>query len=233
MPLARLTSIAGLRCDAEERFGLQLTYRFERGAQGFTPVFADLPADYDPSIHELDLQWEQLPPPLQSYQGLRLTGHNRSDDLAMLIKAPVRSLAPNGEYRVELELASDVPQDCVGVGGSPGEGVYLELGASTVEPKALPSPVDDWLRLNVDYGIQSQSGADARVAGSPADSQDGAQRPQSPWELKTVTTRGQPLRATTHGDGTLWVFAGTDTAFEGLTHAYFTTLRVRLDLIDL
>lgn len=231
LPLARLTSIAGVRCDAEERFGLQLTYSFERGAQGFAPVFADLPVDYDPGIYELDFQWEQLPPPLQSHQGLRLTGHNRSDDLAMLVKAPIRGLEPEQMYRVELELelASNVPQGCAGVGGSPGEGVYLKLGASTQEPRALPAASDNWLRLNVDYGIQSESGNDAVVAGILSNTYDCEDGPSSPWELKTVTTEGQQMRAITDADGTLWVFAGTDSAFEGLTHVYFTALRVRLD----
>jgi hypothetical protein len=56
--------------------------------------------------------------------------------------------------------------------------------------------------------------------------------PNGEWELKTVSSRGQPLRARSDADGTLWVFAGTDSAFEGLTHVYFTSLRVRLLAVE-
>lgn len=35
--------------------------------------------------------------------------------------------------------------------------------------------------------------------------------------------------ATTDAEGALWVFAGTDSAFEGLTQYYITTLRARLE----
>lgn len=232
LALQRLTRIDGLRCNAENEFGLQLAYSFQLDAAGFSPLFADLPQN--PSdIYELDARWAPLPEPLQSRAGFRLTGHNRSDDLAMLITAPISGLQPDTNYRVELEaeLASNVPTGCAGVGGSPGDSVYIKLGASTQQPLALPEEAGDpetWLRLNIDFGSQSQSGEDARVVGTLANSDNCDAGIDSDWQLKTLGTEGMPMHVRSDADGRLWVLAGSDSAFEGLTSFYFTGLRVRL-----
>jgi hypothetical protein len=231
LEIQRLTRLQGQRCFAEELYSLQLSYSFERRMQGFEAVFADLPENWDQPTYQLDYRREELPAPLEGYQGLRLTGHNSSDDLAMLVKAPVRGLRPDSVYWVELDadIGTNVPTGCAGVGGSPGESVYVKLGAAGFEPLAATDPDDGWLRLNIDFGNQSEEGADARVAGNLSNSQDCAHGPQGAWELKSLTTRGQTLLATTDAAGTLWVFAGTDSAFEGLTRYYITALRVRLE----
>ncbi len=231
LPVVRLTTIRGQRCFAEELYSLQLIYSFERRMQGFDAVFADLPADWDQETYELDYRRVELPSPLSGYTGLRLTGHNRSDDLAMLVKAPVKGLEPDALYWVELdvELASNVPQGCFGIGGSPGESVFVKLGAAGIEPLAELEPESNWLRFNIDFGNQSQSGADALVVGSLENSQSCEDGPEARWELKTFSTQGQQLLATTDNTGTLWVFAGTDSGFEGLTQYYLTSLRVRLE----
>ncbi len=231
LALQRLTSVQGARCNVEEEFDEQRVLVFERGANGFAPLFADLPRD-DQEIYELDFAWEKLPDPLAGRGGLRLTGHNRSDDLAMLISAPLQGLLPDTSYRteIELELASSVPTGCAGVGGSPGESVYVKLGALGFEPDTVV--VDEGgvatLRLNFDFGQQSQGGAHAVVAGNLSNTQDCEDGPDGEWELKTLTTSGQAFASRTDAQGRLWVVAGTDSAFEGLTHVYFTALRIRL-----
>jgi hypothetical protein len=212
-------------------YSLQVHYSFERRAQGFKAVFADLPEDWQGADYELDYRRELLPVPLSDFAGLRLTGHNRSDDLAMLVTAPVRGLLPDTIYRVELEaeLASNVPYGCAGIGGSPGDSVYVKLGASGQEPLAEVDPADGWLRLNIDYGIQSNAGANARVAGTLANSQDCDNGVEADWELKTVTTEGQQLLVGSDANGSLWIFAGTDSAFEGFTQYYIVSLTARLE----
>jgi hypothetical protein len=231
LELQRLSSIHGQRCNAEELYSLQLHYSFERRMQGFKSVFADLPEDWQGADYELDYRRELLPVPLSDFDGLRLTGHNRSDDLAMLVTAPVRGLMPDTLYRVEVEaeFATNVPYGCAGVGGSPGDGVYVKLGASGDEPVAIVDPVDGWQRLNIDFGIQSQAGANARVAGTLANSQDCANGVDVDYELKTLTTEGQPLLVSASDDGTLWLIAGTDSAFEGFTQYYIVSLTARLE----
>lgn len=230
--LQRLTSAQGIRCNADEEFGEQRRFSFERGALQFVPVFADLPRDGQ-DIYELEFAWEKLPAPLQARRGVRLGGHNRSDDLAMLVKAPLRGLLPDTLYRVELELefASNVPRGCFGVGGSPGDSVYMKLGASASEPLAVEQLEGSTptLRLNIDYGVQSNSGSHALVVGDLANSQSCDDPSPARWELKTLGTRGTNFRARSDAAGTLWIIAGTDSAFEGRTDVYFTTLSARLE----
>jgi hypothetical protein len=239
LALGRLTELQGQRCNVEEQFGEQRIFSFERGTQGFEVVFADLPAQGQ-DIYELDFAWEPLPEPLETRRGLRLSGHNRSDDLAMLIKAPIAGLVPLARYRVEfeLELASNVPTGCVGIGGSPGDSVYIKLGAAAVEPLALSQDEGGTVmkRLNIDYGIQSQPGEHARVVGTLANGFDCDASSTAPWQLKSLDSRPrvldsqlQPMAVRADADGMLWVFAGTDSAFEGKTDVYFTALRVRLE----
>lgn len=233
MPLTRLTALQGERCNSEEEFGETREFAFERGAQGFVPLFADKPPGEE-EFYELDFAHEALPAPLAARRGLRLSGNNHSDDLAMLIKGALGGLQPDTLYalEIELELASNVPAGCLGVGGSPGEGLYLRLGASTEEPLALPSAVpgdDGWLRLNIDYGQQSQSGANALIVDVLSNSHSCDDSPEAPWELKTVSTRGQDFGMRSDAQGRLWIIAGSDSAFEGRTDWYLTALRVRLD----
>lgn len=231
LELQRLSWIQGQRCNADELYSLQLHYSFERRMQGFQAVFADLPENWQGADYELDYRRELLPVPLSDFAGLRLTGHNRSDDLAMLVTKPVRGLLPDTLYRVEVEaeFATNVPHGCSGVGGSPGDSVYVKLGASGVGPMTEVDPVDGWLRLNIDFGIQSQEGANARVAGTLANSQDCADGVDVDYELKTLTTEGQPMLITSSGDGSIWLIAGTDSAFEGFTQYYIVSLTARLE----
>lgn len=234
LPMVRLTAMQGQRCNVEEEFGEQRIFSFERGTQGFDVLFADLPTT-GLDIYELDFAWEALPEPLTARRGLRLSGHNRSDDLAMLIKAPLGGLLPGVLYTIEIEveLANNVPTGCAGIGGSPGDSVYIKLGATSGEP--LAPAVDEGghaiRRLNFDYGQQSQGGAQARMVGTFANSHSCDAGSVAPWELRTLRTE-QPLRARADQDGRLWVVAGTDSAFEGKTDIYFTALRVRLEPVD-
>lgn len=99
-------------------------------------------------------------------------------------------------------------------------------------PGAVIDSSDNWLRLNIDYGNQSESGAYARVVGNLANSQQCDAGANVLWELKRVSTEGQKIFAQTDENGTLWVFAGTDSAFEGLTQYYLTTLRIRVESIE-
>ncbi len=71
-----------------------------------------------------------LPAPLQPSPALFLGGDNRSDDLFMFYKAHVGGLLPGASYfvRFEVEVATNVPMGCVGIGGAPGESVWVKAG---------------------------------------------------------------------------------------------------------
>ena len=77
----------------------------------------------------------RLPDGLEG-SGLYIQGHNRSDNLFMFFKRQVGGLKADAEYTavLYLDLATNVPEGLVGIGGSPGESVFVKTGASTVEP---------------------------------------------------------------------------------------------------
>ena len=157
----RLSRVEGGRCNRDEAFAEIRRFSFEHGANGFNAIFADLP-ETGHDIYQLDFKAEAMPAPLAGRRGLRITGMNRSDDLAMVIAAPLTGLQPNRRYEIEiaLEIATDVPRGCLGVGGSPGDSVYMKLGALAHAPAALPqgTGLDKWLRFNFDFGVQSEGG---------------------------------------------------------------------------
>lgn len=231
MPLLRATGLHGTRCNVEEEFAEQRIYAFERGTLGFEVEFADYPPGQD-AFYELDYAFEPLPEPLSARRGVRLSGNNHSDDLAMLVKAPMGGLLPDTVYRLELEveIASNVPSNCMGTGGSPGESVWIKLGASTEEPFAITEGDGSsaMKRLNIDYGVQGNSGADARIVGTMGNGHD-CGSDDVPWTLRSLSTRGEVFAAKSDADGVLWLIAGTDSGFESRTDVYFTALRVRLE----
>lgn len=231
LELTRYALLQGQRCFTEDTFSQQIIFSFERRMHSFTAIFADMPENYSTPSYDLDYRREELPGELYGRYGLRLSGNNQSEDLAMLVKAPIPGLLPAQYYRVEIEseIATNAPTGCSGAGGAPGEDVYIKLGASGVEPVASVSPVDGWLRLNVDYGSHSQAGANARVVGNLANSHNCDPATETPWELKTVTTKDQPMIIQTDSSGTLWVLVGSDSAYVGLSQFYITAIQVRLE----
>ena len=129
--------------------------------------------DYPPAheeIYELTSGHRALPPPLESRSGLFISGVNRSDDLFMFFRGPIAGLTPGATYAVEvsLEIATSTPSGCVGVGGAPGESVWIKAGMTAEEPLAVLD--DSYLRMNIDIGNQSNSGAQAVVLGNVANS---------------------------------------------------------------
>ena len=119
---------------------LTFAFDFRGGPQGFVAGFADYPpADAD--LYELTADYRALPPPLASQSALFISGVNRSDDLFMFFKRPIAGLSPGGRYivtvSVETAVATDTPAGCFGVGGAPGESVWIKAGATAIEPLAI------------------------------------------------------------------------------------------------
>jgi hypothetical protein len=194
-------------------------FDFSESAQGFTGGFADLPANFGAALYQLVADHRALPANLGSGKGLYISGTNRSDDLWMFWKKKLTGLKPNTAYEVvvDLEMASNEPAGQVGIGGAPGESVFVKAGASTVEPVAVPDS-QGWLRWNIDKGNQSNGGKAATVLGNIAKEGDSTNN----FVRLSRTNRSAKLVATTAADGSLWIFFGTDSGFEGTTPVYFT-----------
>jgi hypothetical protein len=233
---------------ASDRFGQQVSqsliitrdsapsvlqrFDFDQGALGWRSGAADLPPGNNP-IYEIESGPRALPGEVGPGTGYLLQGHNRSDDLFLYLKrqlGPAEGVRAGGSYalRYTITLASNAPTGGVGIGGAPGESVYLKAGGSTVEPRAVPGS-EGFLRLNVDKGNQSQGGPAATVAGDLANGQEpvpGGGDDQPYVTITRTVTHATPVRADAHGR--LWLLVGTDSGFEGLTRVYVRRIDVEL-----
>lgn len=194
---------------------------FARSDHGFTSGFADLPAGYDPNLYELESGWLERPAALSGRRALYIAGHNRSDDLFMFWKRRVTGLLPNTTYRVRMnvQFVSSYRSGSVGIGGSPAESVFVKLGAATAEPVASDTGGGQLL-LNVDKGNQAAGGADAAMVGTVALPARG----RAEYGYVRLNNSRQAQTATTDETGSLWIFFGTDSGFEGKTELWFTRL---------
>jgi hypothetical protein len=177
---------------------------------------------------ELDFGYRAIPAPIGPGRSAHfLSGNNHTDDLFMFLKRHLTGFRANTTYRVTfvVEIATDVPAGCGGVGGSPGESVFLKAGASDIEPIAV-ADASGMLRMNVDTGVQANPGAAALVLGTIENTVP-CSSGQRVWELKTLDSGFTSVTVTATAQGDLWAFTGTDSAFEATTALYVTRVAAR------
>lgn len=195
-----------------------LTTDFENGAGGWVAGFADYPVG-DDGRFELESGIRNLPQPLdQTRKGFFLSGRNLSDDLFMYLKKKVTGLLPHTSYTVQfnLSLASNAPSNAVGIGGAPGESVFLGVGVMATEP--VPISADGYVRMNIDKGNQATGGADRTVIGHIANGTDTAKY--------VLIERQGTVSFKTNAAGEAWLMVSTDSGFEGKTSLYYDSIRV-------
>ena len=116
-----------------------------------------------------------------------------------------------------MEIATDVPAGCFGVGGGPGESVWVKAGATAVEPLAVRDGT--YLRMNIDIGNQSAGGSQGVVLGNVANSIP-CEQPRR-WERRSFGGRPVPAPVSVPASGRAWLFFGVDSGFEARTGIYF------------
>lgn len=200
-----------------------LSYDFSTNAEGWTGDFADYP-EGEEQFYELEFSHTTLPAPLNETEGvLKLSGNNHSDDLFMFIKKEITGLIPNQEYQInfEVQFATNVADGQFGIGGSPGESVYIKVGAAPIEPQ---KELDDmgFYRMNIDKNNQSQSGEDMIVIGDFSNDTE-----ENVYTLKTLSN-DTPFSATANSNGSLWIIVGTESGFEGATTIYYDRIAIEL-----
>jgi hypothetical protein len=208
-----------------------LDFRFCADSGGWTAGFSDLPAhELEGDFYGLSFRRARIPR-LQSSDrllGLRLSGDNHSDDLFMYVKRQITGLRPHADYVVRLRftLFSNAGPGCVGIGGAPGESVYVKAGTVPFEPRAVEDQTGD-LVMNLDKGNQAQGGSDAIVLGDLAT--DGADCAGTVYAPKRFAATGpDALVGKADRDGNLWVLIGTDSGFEGRTTYYISSISLTL-----
>jgi hypothetical protein len=209
---------------------INLDFDFSKGDLGWIGDFVDLPDEDDMDQYDLKFGWVELPSELGSRKALMISGANSSDDLFMYFRKQIgadEGLKPNTTYKIVLKVTfgSNAPANAVGIGGPPGEAVFVKVGAAVTEPVPVKVSGDDWWRLSVDKDNQSGSGKDGIVVG---DVSKPTNDDFETYELKTLDNSGAPLEVTSDANGNLWLFFGTDSGFEGTTTLYYTELDVSL-----
>ncbi|WP_308633929.1 copper amine oxidase N-terminal domain-containing protein [Paenibacillus silvisoli] len=203
---------------------LNFNYQFTKDMEGWKGGFADLPIDYDKEIYELDFARQLLPVDKNTANyGLKLSGHNRSDDLFMYLSKGMNGFKPNASYNVNLKFSmyTDAGGGMVGIGGSPAESIFIKAGILSNEPLSVPasSPGSEYYRMNVDIGSQGAGGKDVKVIGNaakPNAEQSGYQRVEFNYSAKV----------TANAKGEIFILIGADSGFEGLTTLYFDDVNV-------
>lgn len=205
---------------------LQLSADFNQSVEGWTSDSADYSADDKPD--SVIFEQRALEAPL-SGKGIYVAGHNRSDDLFLFIKKQFSGFAPSTSYKVSfsVKFATDTASGCVGVGGAPGESVYVIGGASPVEPKAVLTK-DGRNELNIDKGNQAESGKAAHVLGNIANSTPECKATK--YESKTVKS-AEALTVQSDANGKMWVLVGLDSGFESGSHVYYQSIGVTAEAV--
>ena len=195
---------------------------FSHGLEGWVGGFADYPVGEE-DFYELGWGWLPIQEPLSGH-GFYITGNNHSDDLFMFIKGQICDLKPNTSYslRFEVAFATDASQGCFGVGGSPGESVFVKVGATKIEPQAIPE--DNNYCMNIDKGNQAQGGKDAQVIGDVANTNTDCSN--FVYELKVLDNNSEIFTVETDNEGKLWMIVGTDSGFEATTTLYYTNINI-------
>jgi hypothetical protein len=210
------------------RRALSRVFDFRNGAMGWKAGFAD----YAPDVHNIDAESgiRELPAELGPGTGFFLGGTNASDDLFMFLKRRLKAsdgIKPNRLYQVRLTIVfgSNAPSGAVGIGGSPGESVFLKAGAAGQAPAAGPGD-DGHLRMNVDKGNQATGGPAASVVDTIGNglSPDAGETPYVSLEQRQI----HEFKVRADAKGNLWLLIGTDSGFEGRTELYFQRVDVKL-----
>lgn len=217
-----LSGLTLISCQEDESTFLdpvEVNDDFSSSMMDWSGDFADYPSEGDTDF-ELSVSHEALPAPLdQSKNGIRISGNNRSDDLFMFIKKKVDGLKANQRYRVRftVNFASNAASNQVGVGGAPGESVYVGAGFSVVEPMKTIDSTDNYYRMNIDKMQQAQDGASMKVIGDIA---NGTEENNYVLISRTGEFTGQADE-----NGSVWLIVGTDSGFESVTTLYYTGIK--------
>ena len=224
-----ILSVFFVGCSPQYEQTYQFSYTFDQDQEGWIAGFADLPADHDPDFFGLDSGWSKLPSGLEG-GSFYLSGNNHSDDLFMYLQQQITGLKPETTYRVDfsIDLASNTPEGMMGIGGSPGESVFIKAGAVNRQPELVNDDID-WLRLNFDKGNQATEGEDMINLGTIANPNiDLGTFTGEEYAIMNLTNQEMPFTVTSNKDGVIWVLVGSDSGFEGATTIYYDAIKIQL-----
>jgi len=196
---------------------------------GWSAVFAEYP-DGENEFYELNSGIKNLPEPLdQAKKAFMLSGNNHSDALQMWLVKQLSGLAPESKYSIEteVELASKYPDGSVGIGGSPGNSVYLvskfATQGYTLEKGKTEGENIKLVLKKVEAVHESVMEIDLGDVSINSD--------QYVYKLITRKKSSDTNVVITDKDGKLWTVVGTWSGFEGISSLYYTRIKFTLTKI--
>ncbi|GAB2855591.1 hypothetical protein GCM10027277_25160 [Pseudoduganella ginsengisoli] len=197
---------------------VQVTADFNQGIDGWKGDSSDYSAADAPE--NVVFEQRALGAPL-SGKGYYVAGTNRSDDLFLYVKKQFGGFVPSASYKVmfTVKFATDVPTGCMGVGGSPGESVWVFGAASDIEPKNVVN--NGRTALNIDRGNQGGGGKAGQMLGTIGNSVTDCGKPV--MESKTLKSK-EPLTVKADAEGKLWLLVGIDSGFEAASKLTFQSV---------
>lgn len=123
-----------------------------------------------------------------------------------------------------LTFATNASAHCAGVGGSPGNSVYVKAGLVAQKPQRHLDAYRNY-RMNIDKGNQAIGGADMILLGHfGVDREDCIDW----YSLKSLTNQNQEFTFQSNDAGTAWLIIGTDSGYEATTTVFYTNLILNL-----
>ncbi len=150
-----------------------------------------------------------------------ISGRNNSDDAFLYMKKQLPGFLANTSYTVTytVNLLSNAPSGCMGVGGAPGESVWLVAGGSATEPKAVNDGTN--IKFNLDKGNQAAAGATSVILGNLANGR--ACEGERAYTAKVYRNVVSPaIKA--DAEGKLWIYLGIDSGFEATSSIYLQSV---------
>ena len=217
--------ISILACGQGSAKTVQITYTFDMNEEGWSGGFADLPIEHAQQGYDVNFSHDEVPVPDAESKGLFITGNNHSDDLFMYIVRGLGSeddLKADTQYNVKLsfKMATEVPPGMMGIGGSPGESVYIKAGVVNKKPETIQQSGN--YIMNIDHGSQSQSGSDTTVLGDAAKA-EGPGQDDMTFRYKNFELTQE---VTSDSEGRIWIIIGADSGFEGISRLYFDDINI-------
>ena len=148
---------------SEPSIGTDINYSFAQNTDGWEVGYSDYSTGTKPTDVE---QVHAVVPIPGASKALYMGGTNLSDDLLLYTTRKVTGLLPNNTYTgsFTVTFASDAPAGCAGVGGSPGESVWLIGAVTDIKPENTQQ--GDTVQLNISRGNQSTEGDSSAVLGT-------------------------------------------------------------------
>ena len=164
---------------------------------------------------------------------MRLSGRNNSDDLFLYIRKKFSDLNPNTlyEFQYEVDIITDMPTGCLGVGGGGADAVFFRAGTSSFEPTEITqggTTFETWCRVKqpntVYFGNQSQDGLLSKVIGTIANTQTDCGGNKI-FEEKKLTSNKKVITKT-NSFGEVWHHFGIDSGYESYSEVYIKSIKI-------